>query len=88
MKEKESFILYHEEKELFEALSDEQAGQLIKGIFRYEVQEETKLDTVLNLLFIQIKAHLDRNRIKYEEKCKKNKENGSRGGRPRKTERF
>ena len=32
---KDSFILYTEQIELFQELSDEQAGELIKGIFEY-----------------------------------------------------
>ena len=33
---KDSFILYLEQKQIFEMLTDEEAGQLIKAIFEYE----------------------------------------------------
>ena len=34
---KNSFVLYHDNKEIFDALKDESAGKLIKAIFEYEV---------------------------------------------------
>ena len=73
---KDSFILYLEQQEIFEMLTDEQAGQLIKNIFIYERTEQMpKMDKMLNLAFVPIMQALDKNRYKYEEKCKKNKEN-------------
>ena len=73
---KDSFILYLEQQEIFEMLTDEQAGQLIKNIFTYErTGDMPQMDKMLNLAFIPIMQALDKNRYKYEEKCKKNKEN-------------
>lgn len=73
---KDSFILYLEHQEIFEMLTDEQAGQLIKNIFTYErTGDMPQMDKMLNLAFIPIMQTLDKNRHKYEEKCKKNKEN-------------
>lgn len=73
---KDSFILYLEQQEIFEMLTDEQAGQLIKNIFTYErTGNMPQMDKMLNLAFIPIMQALDKNRYKYEEKCKKNKEN-------------
>lgn len=73
---KDSFILYLEQQEIFEMLTDEQAGQLIKNIFLYErTGQMPKMDKMLNLAFVPIMQVLDKNRRKYEEKCKKNKEN-------------
>lgn len=73
---KDSFILYLEQQEVFEMLTDEQAGQLIKNIFKYEkFGTIPKMDKMLNLAFVPIMQALDKNRWKYEEKCKKNKEN-------------
>lgn len=73
---KDSFILYLDQQEIFEMLTDEQAGQLIKNIFQYErYGQMPKMDKFLNLAFVPIMQALDKNRRKYEEKCKKNKEN-------------
>lgn len=73
---KDSFILYLDQQEIFEMLTDEQAGQLIKNIFLYErTGQMPKMDKMLNLAFVPIMQILDKNRRKYDEKCKKNKEN-------------
>ena len=73
---KDSFILYLDQQEIFEMLTDEQSGRLIKDIFQYErTGQMPQMDKMLNLAFIPIMQALDKNRWKYEEKCKKNKEN-------------
>ena len=81
---KDSFILYQEHKEIFETLTDDEAGKLIKAIFEYEnTGELIELDKSLKLAFIPIKNALDRNKEKYEKVVERNKENGKRGGRPK-----
>ena len=81
---KDSFILYQEHKEIFETLTDEEAGKLIKAIFEYEDTGQTnELDKSLKLAFIPIKNALDRNKDKYEKVVERNKENGKKGGRPK-----
>ena len=73
---KDSFILYLDQQEIFEMLTDEQAGQLIKNIFLYErTGQMPKMDKMLTLAFVPIMQILDKNRRKYDDKCKKNKEN-------------
>ena len=73
---KDSFILYLDHQEIFEMLTDEQAGQLIKSIFLYErTGTIPKMDKMLNLAFVPIMQILDKNRRRYDEKCKKNKQN-------------
>jgi len=83
---KHSFLLYHDQKELIKALSDEQAGKLFKIIFNYS---ETSLypvisDPVLNMAFIGIKTAMDRAAEKYQSVVERNRKNGKNGGRPRK----
>lgn len=74
--EKNSFILYQKQKEIFNILTDNQAGKLIKAIFEYEENQQIpNLSGQTNMAFIAIKQELDQNRTKYIEKCKKNKEN-------------
>lgn len=82
---KDSFILYQEQKEIFDTLTDNEAGKLIKAIFEYESGQSPKLNKTLSLVFIPIKNALDRNRQKYEAQVEKNRENGKKGGRPKKT---
>jgi hypothetical protein len=73
---KKTLILFTELKEVFDTLSDEQAGQLIKAIFEYEQTNILPdLQGLLKIVFIPIRQSIDRNRIKYNNVCEKNKEN-------------
>lgn len=73
---KDSFILYLEHKNVFDILTDEEAGKLIKAIFEYEEKEELpNLDKSLQIAFIPIKNTLDRNKEKYQKVIERNKEN-------------
>ena len=73
---KESFILYLEQQEVFEMLSDEEAGKLIKAIFEYEKTGKIiNLDKALQIAFIPIKSSLDRNKEKYNKVVERNKKN-------------
>ena len=83
--DKNSFLIYIDYEEQFSLLTDEQLGQLIRAIMKYEKTSEIpKLDGMLKMAFSFIKTQLDRDREKYEEKCAKNRENAKRGGRPKK----
>lgn len=85
--DKASFLMYLDYQEQFDLLTDEQAGQLIKAIIKYEKTGKIpELDGMLKMAFSFIKTQLDRDREKYNKKCEKNKENGKRGGRPKKEE--
>ena len=96
MEKKKSFLIYLDYEKHFELLTDEQLGQLIRALIEYEKTKKIpQLDGMSKMAFSFIKTQLDRDRALYEEKCKKNRENGTQGGRPRKnqtvfleTERF
>ena len=80
---KDSFILYTEQIELFQELSNEQAGELIKGIFEYvKTGIAPEYTGMSKMAFITIRQMLDRNAEKYEEKREKMSQNGKKGGRP------
>lgn len=84
-KNKKSFILYADYKELFETLSDENAGKLIKHILKYVNDESpTTTDEIVNISFIPIKLQLKRDLKNWEEFRQKQSENGKKGGRPEK----
>lgn len=72
---KDSFILYNKYQEVFEELSDEDAGKLIKAILEYSNTGICTLGGVLKAVFTSIKQDIDYNNKKYEEKCEKNREN-------------
>lgn len=83
---KDNFLLKKSQQEIFNELSNEEAGKLIKGIFQYANTGESGLDGYLKIIFIPIKTEIDKNEKRYEEVCKKNRENGKLGGRPKKNE--
>ncbi len=83
--DKKSFIMYLDYEEQFNMLTDLELGKLIRAIIEYEKTKEIpKLDGIVKMAFSFIKGQLDRDREKYDEKCRKNRENGSKGGRPKK----
>ena len=68
---KMSLLLYLSDKVIFDKLSNEEAGMLIKAIFHYETtQEIPKLEPMLSILFETIKSKLDINRQKWDKKQK------------------
>ena len=75
--DKKGFVLYADQKELFEHLPNEKAGELIKHIFKY-VNDENPIteDLIINLAFTSIKQNLKRDLKKWEDK----KENKSLSG--------
>ncbi len=73
---KNSFILYQDQEEVFTALPKDKAGELIIGVFEYQrTGEIPKFDSINKIAFIPIKQKLDADKLKYDAKCLKNKEN-------------
>ena len=71
MKDKKSFVLYSDYKELFEELSSSDAGDLIKHILRYVNDENPETENpIVRVSFIPIKRQLKRDLEKYEDKKK------------------
>ena len=85
---KKSFVLYHDMLEQLEFLDNEQIGELMLAIFRYERYgvEPSDFSDVLKIFFSFVKATLDRDREAYEQRCRKNSQRGKMGGRPRNAE--
>lgn len=83
---KDNFLLKKSYQEIFNELSKEEAGELIKGIFQYVNTGESGLSGVLNAVFIPIKNFIDENEKKYQVICERNKQNGLNGGRPKREE--
>lgn len=81
---KKNFLLEKEQQEVFETLTDEEAGKLIKGIFRYLNTGDSGLTGMMNAIFIPIKKSIDKNEENYKKICERNRENGLKGGRPKK----
>ena len=86
MNEKNSFVLYRDLYSQMTRLSPEDRGELFLAILEYENFGEvvTPLSPLADLAFSFIQATLDRDRAAYEARCQQNRENGKKGGRPRK----
>lgn len=85
MAEKNSFVLRNEYLDIFEDLSDKQAGSLIKTVYRYAVngeEPEGLNDEAVKMAFRFIKKDIDYDTAKYAELCAKRSEAGKSGGRP------
>ena len=82
---KKSFVAYCEWIESFEELSNEEAGKLVKHLFRYvnDLEPENP-DRLTKMCFIPIKQQLKRDLKKYDAYINKQVENGKLGGRPKK----
>lgn len=83
---KDNFLLKKSHQEIFNELSKEEAGELIKGIFQYVNTGDSGLSGLLNAVFIPIKKYIDENEKKYQAICERNRQNGANGGRPKKEE--
>lgn len=84
---KNSFVLYRDLKFTLDNLTDEKAGQLFKHILNY-VNDLNPItdDIIIKIAFEPIKQSLKRDLKKWEIICKRNKDNGSKGGRPKNPE--
>lgn len=83
----ESFVLYSEQWPAISLLNDAQRSCLMQAIFAlHGACEMPELDDITKAIFLLMKPRFESNREKYEQKCEQNRENGKKGGRPRKNE--
>lgn len=81
----EYFCCYHSYLKKCEKLSDQEVGRLFRSLLLYsETGETPELSGRESIAFDFIADDIDRAKKNYEEKCKKNAENGKSGGRPKK----
>jgi hypothetical protein len=82
---KKSFVAYCDWLESFEELTNEEAGKLVKHLFKYvnDLEPESP-DRLTKMCFIPIKQSLKRDLKKYDTYINKQSENGKKGGRPKK----
>ena len=89
-KEKDNYIMHCSYNEHFKLLTDEELGRLIRNVNDYVqngiLPQYSNEERVLNMAFSFMKTTIDIEKEKYLEKCRKNKENGKRGGRPKNPE--
>ena len=86
--DKKGFILYADQKELFDQLPNEKAGELIKHIFSYVNDDDPQTeDLLIKLAFTPIKQQLKRDLKKFEETKKQRSDAGKRSAEVRKAQR-
>lgn len=79
--------LYHSYLDAIQALGDAERGRLLTAMLEYSITGAApQLGGNERYIFPMVKAQIDRDREKYEEKCRKNAEKGRLGGRPPKAE--
>jgi len=84
---KTSFIMYVSWYEAINQLTDENAGLLLKAIMKYHSTGEIpNIDNPISFPFNFLKPQMDHNWELYDKICERNKLNGSKGGRPLKTQ--
>ena len=77
---KDSFILYLNQGEQIELLTDEQAGKLFKGLFSFVANGEKSVfdDGMTQMCFAFISAQIARDAKKYADKCERLSANASK----------
>lgn len=75
MATKKGFLLLNNQIEIIETLTDEQAGQLLKAFYDYNLGKEIKLNGLMLTVFSNFKIVFDENEKKYQGTCEKNKKN-------------
>lgn len=83
---KTSFILHLDSISVLSQLNDEQAGQLFKAIYEYQINKEVPqgLDFAIKMALFPFVKQFERDFYKYTKIVDRNIENGKKGGRPKK----
>lgn len=77
--DQKGFIVYGDIGAVVDELSDEQAGQLFRGMIEYFAEgKEPEFTGVLKFVFIPIKQQMDRDSEKYDKKCEKMRANANK----------
>ena len=70
---RKSFILHHDSLNVLDDLTDDQAGLLFKAIKAYHLGDELQLDILTNIAMSPFRNQFDRDLVKYENLCEKNR---------------
>ena len=83
--ERKGFVMYDNYIEQVELLTDAEAGKLFRALLRFSgTGESPRFEGKLMLAFSFMKGQIQRDAEKYADVCKKRKEAGKKGGRPKK----
>lgn len=81
---KNTIVIYRDWKNIFDKLTDDEAGRLIKHLFAYVNDENPQCDRLIELVFEPIKLTLKRDLKHWETVIERRREAGRQGGRPKK----
>lgn len=83
--EHKSFLIYKDNAPLVNVCTDEQAGILFKALFNFACNGKELItdDGMLMGFYTVFRNAIVRDDEKYQERCRINSENGSKGGRPK-----
>ena len=86
MREKISFIFYHDTEEILEALTGEQCKQLMLSLCNHSKTGNSIdiEDPIVKAHFTNLKIIMDRDNKKYQDVCERRAKGGKKGGRPKK----
>ena len=77
--------LYTSYLDILSPFTDEEKGRLMTAMLTYALNgTEPTFSGNERFIWPSLRAQIDRDQIAYEAKCEKNRENGKKGGRPRK----
>ncbi|MDE5717122.1 MAG: hypothetical protein K2I53_05805 [Lachnospiraceae bacterium] len=86
---KPSFLVYYDNEVIVLRLNDDEAGKLFKSLFPYgreEIRPDFNDSPALAMAFDILSMAIDRDKEKYVRRCDANRENGRKGGRPKKNQ--
>lgn len=84
--DKKSFILMRDLLSSIDLMTDDEAGKMFKAIITHVDGDQVELPRELQFAFIPIQNQLNRDIEKYEKFVQKQRDNGAKGGRPKKEE--
>ena len=84
MIEKKSFFLFKDSLNVLDDLSDKKAGKLFKAIRNYQDSSIIPSEFWLKMALKPFVNQFIRDNKQYDATCRKNKNNGAKGGRPKK----
>ena len=77
--------LFKDSSAMIDLLSDAEAGRLLKALLHYANDQEVTTTGQEKLAFAMLKLQIDRDAANYQQYCDKQRKNGAKGGRPKKT---
>ncbi len=82
---RKSFLVYFDLEDQIEGFTDEQIGVLFRAMLAYarRGEEITIQDNEVKTAFRFVKVSIREDKLKYEKKCKQNRDNALKGGRPK-----